>query len=142
MTVAAILAGKGKNVVSASPKDSLETVSKMLAEHKIGAVVILESDGGVCGIASERDIVRQIAGQGSAALSNPVSSCMTKKVISCSSKDTVDEVMGVMSAKKFRHLPVIEDGKLLGIISIGDVVKLKIEKAEREAEDLKQYIAG
>lgn len=142
MTVAAILAGKGKNVVSASPKDSLETVSKMLAEHKIGAVVILETDGGVCGIASERDIVRQIAGQGSAALSNPVSSCMTKKVISCSSKDTVDEVMGVMSSKKFRHLPVIEDGKLLGIISIGDVVKLKIEKAEREAEDLKQYIAG
>lgn len=142
MTVASILSGKGGKVVTGSPGNSLETISSILAQHKIGAIVILEADGKVCGIASERDVVRQIAGQGVAALASPVSSCMTKKVISCTPESTVDQVMGTMSEGKFRHLPVIKDGELVGIISIGDVVKRKIEQAEREAEDLKQYIAG
>lgn len=142
MTVAAILAGKGGSVVTASPTTSLQDISTTLAEHKIGAIVTVEQDGSVCGIASERDVVRKIAELGGDALSNPISSCMTMNVISCTSSDTVDHVMGVMTQKKFRHMPVIENGDLLGIISIGDVVKMKIEMAEREAEELKQYIAG
>jgi len=142
MTVASILASKGGKVVTGSPGDTLKKISSTLATNKIGAIVILEDDGKVCGIASERDVVRQIAGQGAAALDAPVSSCMTKKVISCSPESTVDQVMATMSTGKFRHLPVIKDGRLEGIISIGDVVQRKIEQAEREAEELKQYIAG
>jgi CBS domain-containing protein len=142
MTVATILAGKGGNVITATPTTTLEQLSSILAEHRIGAIIILEDDKSVCGIASERDVVRQIAKQGPAALAAPISVCMTKKVISCKPDSTIDEVMGIMSNNKFRHLPVITNGKLEGIISIGDVVKKKIEQAEREAEDLKQYIAG
>lgn len=142
MTVSTILAGKGGNVITATPSTTLEQLSQTLAEHKIGAIVILESDGSVCGIASERDVVRQIAKVGAKALEAPVSICMTKKVISCTPDSTIDEVMGIMSTNKFRHLPVITNGKLDGIVSIGDVVKKKIEQAEREAEELKQYIAG
>lgn len=142
MTVAAILAGKGGDVITASPSTSLQDISSTLAKHKIGAIVTVEQDGSVCGIASERDIVRRIADLGAKALDNPVSSCMTMNVISCTSSDTIDHVMGVMTAKKFRHMPVIEDGNLIGMISIGDVVKIKIETAEREAEELKQYISG
>ncbi len=142
MTVAAILADKGKEVISAKPSVTLQEISKTLADNRIGAIVIIDAGGKVCGIASERDVVRQIAGSGPAALDAPVSSCMTSKVISCSLHHSIDEVMGVMTNNRFRHLPVIEDGKLQGIVSIGDVVKKKIEKAEREAEDLKLYIAG
>ncbi|MGB7288360.1 MAG: CBS domain-containing protein [Salaquimonas sp.] len=142
MTVAAILSNKGGSVVTATPTTTLQEISATLTQHKIGAIVTVEPDGSVCGIASERDVVRQIADKGPDALSMPVSSCMTKTVIACKTSDTIDHVMGIMSTKKFRHMPVIEDGKLLGIISIGDVVKRKIESAEREAEELKQYIAG
>jgi CBS domain-containing protein len=142
MTVATILAGKGGDVITATPSTTLEQLSNILAEHRIGAIVILESDKTVCGIASERDVVRQIAKQGSSALNAPISVCMTKKVISCTPDSTINDVMGIMSTNKFRHLPVITNGKLEGIISIGDVVKKKIEQSEREAEELKQYIAG
>lgn len=142
MTVASILSDKGGKVLTGTPGDSLSKVSSVLANNRIGALVIVEADGKVCGIASERDVVRQIAAKGADALDQPISSCMTKKVISCAPDSTVDEVMGVMNTNKFRHLPVMKDGKLLGIISIGDVVKRKIEQTEREAADLKQYIAG
>lgn len=142
MTVATILAGKGGDVITATPSTTLEQLSNILAEHRIGAIVILESDKTVCGIASERDVVRQIAKQGASALNAPISVCMTKKVISCTPDSSINDVMGIMSTNKFRHLPVITNGKLEGIISIGDVVKKKIEQSEREAEELKQYIAG
>lgn len=142
MTVASILSGKGPNVISGKPGDRLEDVAKVLAEHRIGAIVILNSDNSVAGIVSERDIVRQIAAQGSGALSQPVSNCMTKKVVTCTEGDTIDAVMGIMSSRKFRHLPVVENGKIKGIISIGDVVQKKIEAAERDAEELKRYITG
>lgn len=142
MTVATILAGKGGEVITATPSTTLEQLSNILAEHRIGAIVILESDKTVCGIASERDVVRQIAKQGASALNAPISICMTKKVISCTPDSSINDVMGIMSTNKFRHLPVITNGKLEGIISIGDVVKKKIEQSEREAEELKQYIAG
>lgn len=142
MTVGAILESKGREVTTGSPDQSLREISQLLAKHKIGAVVIVEPDGSVCGIASERDIVRQVASQGAQALDAAISSCMTREVISARESDTVDAVMGVMSQKRFRHLPVTENGKLVGLISIGDVVKRKIEQAERDAEELKRYIAG
>ena len=142
MTVAAILNGKGRDVLTAGPDATLAEICKLLDEHRIGALVILEKDGSVCGIASERDIVRQVSRQGNAALALPVSSCMTRKVVSCSEHDTIDHVMGKMTDGRFRHLPVLENGKLAGIISIGDIVKAKIQQAELEAEELKRYIAG
>ena len=142
MNISSILANKGNNVITADPDSPLGSISKTLADNRIGAIVVLDGGEKVCGIVSERDIVRQIASGGASALDQPVSTCMTRKVISCDGQSTVDEVMGIMTRHKFRHIPVIEGGKLVGIISIGDVVKHKIEQAEREAAELKQYIAG
>ena len=142
MTVAAILGEKGNNVLTASPSTTIEQIAKTLGSKKIGAIVIVDDGDKVCGIVSERDVVRHLANMGASVLDTEVSECMTHKVISCSQSDTVDDVMAQMTKNRFRHLPVIENGKLVGIISIGDVVKRKIEKAERDAEDLKKYIAG
>ncbi|MEM7070046.1 MAG: CBS domain-containing protein, partial [Pseudomonadota bacterium] len=140
--VSEILAQKGRAVFTAHHDESIEDIAKTLSEKKIGAAVILDSKDGVCGIASERDIVREIAKEGCDALSKPISVCMTQKVISCSENDSIDSLMDKMTKGRFRHLPVIDDGKLNGIISIGDVVKRKIEMAERDAEDMKRYISG
>ena len=141
MNVGAILEGKSGNIISVGPKDDLTAVTKLLARHKIGAVIVLEKDK-ICGIISERDIVRELAANGETALNRPVSNCMTKKVISCSRNDSVDHVMGIMSTGKFRHIPVTDGDTLVGIISIGDVVKKKIEQAERDAEDMRSYISA
>lgn len=142
MIISSILANKGNNVITADPDSPVGAIAKTLADNRIGAIVITDTAGKVCGIVSERDIVRQVASSGASALDQAISQCMTKKVISCDSQSTIDEVMGIMTRNKFRHIPVIEGGKLSGIISIGDVVKHKIEQAEREAAELKQYIAG
>ena len=114
----------------------------MLAEKKIGAVVVSEDGVGVGGIISERDIVRAVAEGGGDALQQSVSSKMTAEVITCDRSDSVESVMQKMTAGRFRHVPVIADGALLGIISIGDVVKRRIEDAEAEAEHLRGFIAG
>ena len=116
-------------------------VAKALAEKKIGAAVVLK-DGKLCGIASERDIVREIAKDSVEALAMPISTCMTSKVVSCSEDDSIDSVMEKMTSGRFRHVPVLKDGKLAGLISIGDVVKRKIQQAEHDVEDLKRYIAS
>jgi len=142
MSVSEILASKGRDVFTADSDMTIQEVSNILGTKKIGATVVLNSDGKVCGIASERDIVREVAKSGSKALSQPISNCMTQKVISCDETETIDGLMEKMTKGRFRHLPVISDGKLTGIISIGDVVKRKIEQAEREAEEMKRYIAG
>ncbi len=141
MSVSEILSGKGDDVITVTPETVLVDVAKILAKHKIGALVAKDASQ-VCGIVSERDIVRHVASDGAAALQHTVGQCMTKAVISCTRADTIDTVMEKMTAGRFRHLPVIENGELLGIISIGDVVKRKIEQAERDAEDLKRYIAS
>lgn len=141
MTVHYILEGKGRDVATASPDTALKEIAAQLAERKIGALVIVDG-ATVKGIVSERDLVRHIANNGSAALEMAVSQCMTSKVISCEPSETIDQVMGKMTAGRFRHLPVLDEGKLAGIISIGDVVKRKIEQTERDAEELKRYIAG
>lgn len=141
MTVASILANKGREVFTTGPETLLSEVVNHLAAKKIGAIVVVENDNRVCGIISERDIVRELAASGRSVLDHPISACMTHKVISCEETDTIETVMGIMTARRFRHLPVVTGGKLAGIISIGDVVKRKIEQAERDAEEMRNYIA-
>ncbi|MEZ5791691.1 MAG: CBS domain-containing protein [Nitratireductor sp.] len=142
MTVALILADKGREVFTMRPETSVSDVVDILASKKIGAVVITDASDVVCGIVSERDIVREISLRGASVLDQPVTQCMTRKVVSCSEEDTIDAVMGIMTRNRFRHLPVTANGRLAGIVSIGDVVKRKIEQAVRDAEELRNYIAG
>ncbi len=142
MAVSEILAEKGGNVVTISQQTTLEDAARILANHKIGALVVVTDSDQVCGIVSERDIVRDIANAGASALEKTVSECMTHRVVSCTSDDVIDTLMEKMTVGKFRHLPVIDHGILKGIVSIGDVVKRKIKQAERDAEEMKRYIAG
>lgn len=141
MTVELILKIKGSDVVTVGPEDSIEATASLLSARKIGAVIVKDRDGGVIGVLSERDVVRGIAQAGAAALTKPVKELMTGKVVSCRLQDSVTEVMGRMTDRRIRHLPVIEDGKLVGMISIGDVVKQRIDDALLEADELKRYIA-
>jgi CBS domain-containing protein len=140
MPVKTILASKGSNVFSIEPTASLEAAVAMLARHRIGALLVLGPDRRVIGIMSERDIVRALAERGAAALSEPVASVMTRKVVTCSQSDTVGELMERMTIGKFRHLPVVEEDQLVGIVSIGDVVKHRLEEMERESAALRDYI--
>jgi len=139
MTVQRILNDKGSAVTTCRPTDTIADVAKVLADKKIGAVVVIEGDA-VRGILSERDIVRAIAGQGEKALARPASDFMTQDVITCGLRDSNDDVMQIMTGGRFRHVPVIEEGKLAGIISIGDVVKRRIADIEREAAEIRDYI--
>ena len=141
MTVSAILAGKGRDVVTISAEETIADAVAVLARRRIGAVVVVEGNGRIAGIVSERDIVRAIAATAGAALAEPLSSIMTRAVITCSEGETIDSVMSRMTRGRFRHLPVVTNGRLSGIISIGDVVKARIEQVEREAEEMRAYIA-
>jgi len=141
MTVKAILERKGHDVLTLGPNEKLSEAIRMLAEHRIGALVITNGDRKIVGILSERDIVRVLAKEGGAALDIAVRSAMTPKVKICNENHTVNEVMEIMTKGRFRHLPVEKDGLLYGIVSIGDVVKRRIEDVEREAEEIRAYIA-
>lgn len=140
MTVKSILEGKGRDVLTLPPDAKLSDAIDLLAERRIGALVVSAS-GGIDGILSERDVVRCLASKGAAALDQPVSAVMTANVQTCDEASTVNEVMEVMTRGRFRHLPVQKNGKLDGIVSIGDVVKRRIEDAEREANEIREYIA-
>lgn len=142
MNVEIILKAKGSEVATTKPETTLATVAGELAGRKIGALVVSADGDRVDGIVSERDIVRSIAEAGAAALDKPVSTAMTRDVFTCSGNDSVQELMTTMSQKRIRHLPVTEDGKLCGMISIGDVVKYRLEEVEYEAEALRGFIAG
>lgn len=142
MTVAQILNAKGRAVVTAGPGDTVLAVAQVLSAKKIGAVVIVDAQGRIGGIVSERDIVRAIAAGGAQALEKSVKEFMTSKVKTCAPRDTEAELMSLMTELRVRHLPVVEAGKLGGMISIGDVVKYRIEAIEREAEEMKSYIAS
>ncbi len=142
MSVSQILAQKGRSIISAKPEDTLADVATLLAENKIGAVLVLDDNKDICGITSERDIVRLVASQGAIALGKPVSDCMTNKVTYCEDSDSINTAMEKMTSGRFRHLPVLKNGSLVGLISIGDVVKRKIEEVERDSEELKRYIAS
>ena len=139
MTVRTILNSKGHQVQSVEPGARLSEAVKILSERRIGAVLVL-SQGRIEGILSERDIVRVLGERGASVLDEPVSSVMTRKVVSCREKDTVGEIMEMMTNGKFRHLPVVEDGRVVGLISIGDVVKWRVGEYEREQEALRDYI--
>jgi CBS domain-containing protein len=140
MTVRAILDTKGHQVESIQPGAQVSAAVKLLGEKKIGAVLVLNVAGRIEGILSERDIVRVLSERGAAALEEPVSNVMTRKVVSCRQSDTVSGIMEMMTLGKFRHLPVVEDGKVVGLISIGDVVKWRVREYEAEQEALREYI--
>ena len=140
MIVKNILAGKRGDVVTIEPTADLTAALKLLAERRIGAVVILGADRRIVGILSERDIVRALAERGPAALNERVSQVMTRDVKTCSADDSIEGLMSRMTTGKFRHMPVVEEDKLIGIVSIGDVVKNRVEEIEHEAEALRDYI--
>ena len=142
MSVSTILGGKGRAVITAGPKDKVETVVKLLAEKKIGAVVVVSASGAIMGIVSERDIVRHLATDGVAMMAMSVESVMTKNVRTAREQETEADLMTLMTEHRIRHLPVVTNGKLVGMVSIGDVVKHRIAMIEREAEHIKAYIAG
>jgi CBS domain-containing protein len=139
MTVRAILDSKGHQIQSVGPDAKLSAAIKILAEKKIGAVLAMDH-GRIEGILSERDIVRVLGERGAAVLDEPVSSVMTRKVISCKPSDTVGAIMEMMTSGKFRHLPVIDGSKVVGLISIGDIVKWRVREYESEQEALRDYI--
>jgi CBS domain-containing protein len=139
MTVRAILDTKGHQIESVEPDARLSAAIKTLAERKIGAVLVM-SQGRVEGILSERDIVRVLGERGAAALDEPVSAVMTRKVVSCKQGDTVAAIMEMMTSGKFRHLPVVENDTVVGLISIGDIVKWRVGEYEAEQEALREYI--
>jgi CBS domain-containing protein len=140
MTVKEILSHKGVDVVTADPHVSIADAVKLLAARRIGAVVVTGADRRIVGILSERDIVRALAEKGPAALTAPVAEVMTRKVDTCTMNQTVSELMEQMTSGKFRHVPVVEQGRLAGIISIGDVVKSRVQEMEQESAALKDYI--
>ncbi len=141
MNVAAILKSKGRAVATAKLETTLLEISQKLAQKKIGAIIIVGEAGKLSGIISERDVIRAIAEHGPAALDQPVSKVMTKAVISCTETSVLDELMELMTKGRFRHLPVIEDDKLVGIVSIGDVVKNHIAEVEMEVTAMRGYLA-
>ncbi len=142
MTVKAILEEKGRDVVTVSRDISVGDAGKELSRHKIGAVVVVDAQEHICGILSERDIVRAIAEKGPHVLEDSVTSVMTSDVKVCDENHSVNQLMEMMTEGRFRHLPVEVDGKIGGMISIGDVVRARIEQVEREAEEIKAYIAS
>ena len=139
MTVRSILDTKGHQIQSVEPGAKLSAAIKILGERKIGAVLVMDQEH-LEGILSERDIVRVLAERGARVLEEPVSAVMTRKVVSCRESDTVSGIMEMMTIGKFRHLPVVEDGKVVGLISIGDIVKRRVQEYEAEQEALRDYI--
>ena len=141
MTVKAILSSKGRTVVTIEPTATIEDAIGTLTRHNIGALVVLGPEQRVIGVVSERDIVRALADQGAAGvLKNPLAQVMTRNVSTCLEADKVGAVMEQMTNGKFRHVPVLEGGRLVGIISIGDVVKHRLHEMERDQEAMRDYI--
>lgn len=141
MLVKNILADKGSGVETMTPDRTLADAVQVLAKRRIGAVVLTGAEGRIAGILSERDIVRILASEGPGVLEKPISAAMTAKVRVCHEDNSINDVMEIMTAGRFRHLPVERDGALVGIISIGDVVKRRIEQVEQEAQEIRNYIA-
>jgi CBS domain-containing protein len=140
MTVQAILSTKGGNVLTIEPTASIGAAAKILAVRRIGALVVTGPEQRVIGIVSERDIVHVLAMRGAEALDLPLTEIMTRKVATCSPSDTISSIMERMTTGKFRHVPVIDQGRLAGIVSIGDVVKHRLQEMEFEQNALRDYI--
>jgi CBS domain-containing protein len=140
MTVSIILAGKGREVFTIEPGASLAEAARLLAGKRIGAALILGADGRLAGIISERDIVRAIAARGADALGEPVSQSMTRKVETCNEGEAVVNMMERMTVGKFRHMPVVEQGRVVGLVSIGDIVKHRLREMEHDSAAMRDYI--
>jgi len=142
MHVETIINTKGSGVYTVKAGEQLDDTVRLLMEKGIGAVVVLDDSGCVCGILSERDIIHALAGEGAGILTRPVRDFMTSAIFTCRLHDTINHCMGLMTDRRIRHLPVVEEGRLRGIISIGDVVKWRIVETETEANALREYIAS
>lgn len=142
MIVAHILKAKGSHVISVRPGDCVASIARTLAQHRIGAVLVIDGEGTVLGIVSERDIVRALASVGEAVTRMTAAQIMTRVLFTASPASTVQDALQLMTDRRVRHLPVLHaDGKLAGMVSIGDLVKARIAEAEQEAEALKSYVA-
>lgn len=142
MTVENILSSKGGTVFTVQDDARVSDAVEVLNTQNIGVVVVVDAKGAPTGILSERDIIRRLTSDTATILLSPVSKCMTPKPVTCTPQTTVDEAMQTMSSRRIRHLPVVEEGTLAGLISIGDVVKRKIAQSEEEAAALRDYIAS
>lgn len=142
MTIQAILRQKGSDVFSVGPGEDAAAIASALTQHRIGAALVRDVDGAVLGIVSERDIVRAIAREGTAALARTARDLMTSDLITVRPDTHITEAFGLITAHRCRHLPVIENGRLLGLVSIGDLVKARIEQAEQEAESLRAFVTA
>jgi len=140
MTIKTILAHKGYDVVTTEPTATLEAAARLMTKHRIGALLVLGPERTITGILSERDIVRMVAQKGDAALGIPVGQAMTRNVVTCTPSETIESLMQRMTDGKFRHMPVLENERLCGIVSIGDVVKERLSELEREQAALRDYI--
>ena len=142
MNVETILNAKGRAVVTIAPEEPVADAIALLSRKRIGALVVTTGDGRVAGILSERDIVHALAERGAALLELPVSALMTRHVYTCQPDDSIAELMADMTQHRIRHLPVVEEGRLAGIVSIGDVVKNRLDEVESEASSLRQFITS
>jgi CBS domain-containing protein len=141
MRIADLLRKKGTAVATVTPETTVSTLLAGLAEKNVGAMVVIAPDGSIAGIVSERDVVRRLNDHGPALLDGPVSEIMTTLVASCGPEDSVDQLSVLMTERRIRHVPVLANGRLAGIISIGDVVKNRMEQLEKSQEQLEAYIS-
>ena len=142
MVVSKILKNKGSEVVSVAPDDKTLSVARVLTERGIGAALVRDASGALLGIISERDIVRGMANQGQGTTQLPAEKLMTRDLVTVTPQTSVNEAMEVMTRRRVRHLPVLENGQLVGLVSIGDLVKARIDEVEHEAAELKAYVVS
>jgi CBS domain-containing protein len=142
MRITDVLRRKGDLVVTISPDDSVRSLLDALAEHRVGALIVSAGGGSLDGIVSERDVVRHVQADGADVLDRPVSSIMTSDLHTAEPHDTLEDLMVLMTDKRIRHVPVLQEGRLVGIVSIGDVVKHRIEELQSERDQLTAYITG
>ena len=142
MLVSQILKSKGDAVFTVGPAETVGSAAALLHTRRVGAMVVLDEEDNVVGILSERDVVRVVAEAGGEGLRRPISSCMSAEVVFADPGETVDQLLGRMTDRRIRHLPVCRSGRLMGIVSIGDLVKVKIAESEAEAQTLKNYITA
>ncbi|MGV9296463.1 MULTISPECIES: CBS domain-containing protein [Amycolatopsis] len=141
MRIADVLQRKGATVATVSPGTTVAELLAGLARHNVGAMVVVDAEGGIAGIVSERDVVRKLNDHGPSVLQGPVADIMTTMVASCTPDDPVDQLSVVMTERRIRHVPVLDGGRLAGIVSIGDVVKIRMEQLEQSQEQLEAYIS-
>ena len=142
MLVKNILGEKGREVISISADATLSEATRLLARRRIGAIVVRDESGALAGILSERDVVRAVAEESVTALARPVSLYMTRAVATCTEQDSIESLMEMMTNGRFRHLPVLENDRIIGVVSIGDVVKTRIAETVQEAASLREYITA